>query len=432
LPITIRSELAHAVVHRHNGGPVPEEPAERTAELIAEIAELIAADEEEIFEEMDRAVFATSPELAADATLAAETAASNRANMRRWLGAVRSHPGEPVGGEPPPEALEIASSLVRRGIDVSHLFAAYRAGQNVAWRRWMERAAVEVADRGELIAVLEQSSALMNAYVDLVLDAILAHTQRQREEVLGGESMRRAETIRLILDGAPLTRETATLRLGYELDRPQTALVIWTDERGLEAGELERAALILAKASGAAGKPLTLAAGSSALWAWLGGGEVDVEAIKRAMGEVDERLRVAIGPSRHGLAGFRRSHRGAIDAQRILAGAPNAAEGEPAVSWEEVQAVALAGQDPEAAREYVSSVLGALAMDDGPGIAELRETVRVYLEEGSSAPRAARRLHLHRNTVLYRLNNAEKLLGHAVGERRLALMLALELARFGR
>jgi hypothetical protein len=34
--------------------------------------------------------------------------------------------------------------------------------------------------------------------------------------------------------------------------------------------------------------------------------------------------------------------------------------------------------------------------------------------------------------VLYRLNNAEELLGHAVGERRLALMLALELARFGR
>jgi DNA-binding PucR family transcriptional regulator len=75
-------------------------------------------------------------------------------------------------------------------------------------------------------------------------------------------------------------------------------------------------------------------------------------------------------------------------------------------------------------------VLGDLA-GDGRGRAGLRETVRVYLAEGSSAPRAAEQPHLYRNTVLYRLGRAEELLGYAVGERRLALMLALELERFG-
>lgn len=402
-----------------------------TGERIAQLAGLLAAEEEQIFTEMDREVFAASPELASDATLAAETAASNRANMRRFVAAVQAHPERDVGGDPPPEALEIATSLTRRGMDVSALFAAYRAGQNVAWRHWMELASGQIDDRAELIAVLERSSAMINGYVDLVLNAVLAHSQREREEMLGGEPTRRAETIRLILDGAPLGSEVASSRLGYELGRPQTALVIWTEERGVDAGELERAALTLAQAAGAGVRPLTLSAGVAVLWAWLGG-ELDTEALKQAAARVDERLRIAVGPTRDGLAGFRRSHRGAIDAQRILAGAPAAAGGgERLVSWEEVQAVALAGHDPEAAREFTASVLGDLGADE-TAAAELRETVRIYLEEGSSAPRAAERLHLHRNTVLYRLGKAEELLGRPVAERRLALMLALELARFSR
>jgi hypothetical protein len=39
---------------------------------------------------MERAVFAAAPELAADATLAAEAAASNHANLRRWLNAIHA------------------------------------------------------------------------------------------------------------------------------------------------------------------------------------------------------------------------------------------------------------------------------------------------------------------------------------------------------
>jgi len=280
--------------------------------------------------------------------------------------------------------------------------------------------------------VLERSSALMNSYVDMVLDAVLAHIQSEREAMLGGEPTRRAETIRLILDGAPMTTATASSRLGFEIDRPQIALVLWSAERGLEAGELEHAAVTLARAAGG-GRPLVMSAGASVLWAWIGSGAeipgaAQAKAIEAAAADLDGRIRVAIGPRRHGLTGFVRSHRGALAAQRIVAGSSE--EGARVVSWEEIQAVALAGQDAEAAREFVASVLGDLAGDVRGG-AGLRETVRVYLAEGSSAPRAAEQLHLHRNTVLYRLGRAEELLGYAVGERRLALMLALELERFG-
>ena len=40
---------------------------------------------------------------------------------------------------------------------------------------------------------------------------------------------------------------------------------------------------------------------------------------------------------------------------------------------------------------------------------------------------AAARLNAHRNTVLNRVGRAEELLGHPLGERRLAVALALEL-----
>jgi DNA-binding PucR family transcriptional regulator len=88
---------------------------------------------------------------------------------------------------------------------------------------------------------------------------------------------------------------------------------------------------------------------------------------------------------------------------------------------------ALAAQEPDRAAEFVATALGALAADE-PNAARLRETLRVFLDEAENAPRAAKRLHTHRNTVLQRVARATEILGHRPGERRLALALALELA----
>ena len=80
------------------------------------------------------------------------------------------------------------------------------------------------------------------------------------------------------------------------------------------------------------------------------------------------------------------------------------------------------------ALDFVARTLGPLAADTRQA-ARLRETLRVFLEEAEHAPRAAQRLHAHRNTVLQRVRKATELLGHAPGDRRLAVELALELHR---
>ncbi|MGZ6589025.1 MAG: PucR family transcriptional regulator, partial [Solirubrobacteraceae bacterium] len=99
----------------------------------------------------------------------------------------------------PAEALDIARTIVRRGIDLEVLFQAYRRGQNIAWQRWMAYAARVVAPGPELIEVLDRSSALLFDYVDQAIARVLAEAQREREEVLGGALARRTETVRLIL-----------------------------------------------------------------------------------------------------------------------------------------------------------------------------------------------------------------------------------------
>ena len=139
----------------------------------------------------------------------------------------------------------------------------------------------------------------------------------------------------------------------------------------------------------------------------------------------DADVRVAVGPTQRGITGFRRSHEAALSVHRLLAGNPDSGR---LATYEELEVTALAAQDERRANEFVTATLGPLD-EETPAATRLRETLRIFLEEAEHAPRAAARLHTHRNTVLQRVARATELLGYRPGERRLALALALELRR---
>jgi DNA-binding PucR family transcriptional regulator len=313
-------------------------------------------------------------------------------------------------------------------VDLDVMFQAYRRGQNIAWEHWMSAAAQVVPAGPVLVELLQRSSRYLFDYVDQVIAQVIAEAQREREEVLGGALARRIETVRLILDGAPIDRRRATERLGYDLDRRHTALVLWTDagERSGEGthGALESAAGLLAHAAGTH-RPLIFPAATSTLWAWLGSrADPSPAALAAAMSSAHPRVRVAVGPTRAGITGFRRSHEAALAVQRLLAGQ---AGGERLAFHYDLEVTALAAHDLARAAEFVAATLGPLAADDADA-ERLRETLRVFLDEAENAPRAAERLHTHRNTVLQRVARATEVLGRRPGERRLACELALELA----
>jgi DNA-binding PucR family transcriptional regulator len=87
----------------------------------------------------------------------------------------------------------------------------------------------------------------------------------------------------------------------------------------------------------------------------------------------------------------------------------------------------LLSADPERTRWFVSEELGKLA-DHGPTLDDLRETALCYLDTGRNLMNTARHLHVHRNTVVYRLAKIERLLGRPLDERPFATQAALTLA----
>ena len=78
----------------------------------------------------------------------------------------------------------------------------------------------------------------------------------------------------------------------------------------------------------------------------------------------------------------------------------------------------------ELIRAWVIETLGPLADDDDQH-SVLRDTLRVFLQEGGGFKATAERLTLHKNTVQYRVRKAEESLHHPVAQDRLLVELAL-------
>jgi DNA-binding PucR family transcriptional regulator len=403
---------------------IPWQPPAPTVQVhIREIAERMAEESDALVDEIMEAIFAASPELADDPVLAARTRASTAANARRWIAATADEPDRPVSIDAPPEALDLARDFARRGMDRDALFTSYRTGQNVAWTRAMRAAREAGLDGEELVAVLDVLSRSMFGFVDGVLSVVIRQIERERGDLVSGALTRQLETTNLILDGAPITEQAASSRLGHELAREHTALVLWGEPGGMEQGELEEAAAAVARRLDA-GRPFSVPSGTSALWAWISGPAPHPDELTAALEAVPATLRAAIGTAHPGIEGFRASHAEALAVQRLLmrqAGGPRSA------SYADVEVVSLASQDEQRAAAFIAATLGELAGADE----QLRETVRVYLQQDCSTARAAELLHTHRNTVLKRLARADTLLPSSLAGRGLEVRLALELMRWG-
>ncbi|WP_051886166.1 PucR family transcriptional regulator [Streptomyces hygroscopicus] len=247
-----------------------------------------------------------------------------------------------------------------------------------------------------------------------------------RDRWLAGAAAARQEMVRDILAGREIGRDAAMSRLSYDLTVHHLALIAWSDtEVDGGADELADAATRLLTAAGCS-SVLLVPTGTAKLWAW--GGRVsgpptpgpDRQSAPRNQG-LPPHLRVALGRPGYALAGFRRSHEQALAAER--AGRVGRSPG-PVYDYERLELPILLNADPVAAAEFVTRVLGPLAADD-PAMAELRSTLSAYLDDDRAVSAVAERLHIAKNTVLYRVKKAEQLRGRPVKEDRLAVHAAL-------
>ncbi|HWD70262.1 MAG TPA: PucR family transcriptional regulator [Solirubrobacteraceae bacterium] len=394
----------------------------RVAELIRNGAEIVLALPEEIYAELDRVALAAMPhEISDDPGLAAGIRRTNHGFVRAWAEANLHDPGAEVTPTLGPEMLAIARDLVRRGLDDSTL-EAFRAGQNIVWRRWMGIAFALTDDPGELAELLDLTAASIFAFVDRTLAVISEQMQRERDELKRGTHAMRFETVSLIIDGAPIARDRASGQLGYELAQRHTGAIIWAEQASEDHSLLDRAAEALAHASRAR-RPFTVVASAATLWVWVPGARgPDLDKLERLIAELPG-VRIAVGPTHDGIDGFRASHLAAIATQRLMV---RVASEVRVAGYDAVEIVALVTADESRAAEFVTRTLGEL--EAAP--AALRDTLRIYLRMQSNATRAAEALFTHRNTVLTRLGRVQQLLPRPLEENSLAVAVALEVVHW--
>ena len=384
-----------------------------------------------VVEQVSRTVAEEIPELAGDGELQDAIAASNAESLRLFVDMLlRSVP--PDEATPPPAAVAYARELVRRGVGIDLLLRGYHATEAAFFALFVERVHADPRLRADAATAIEAAAQWLFAFVGALTRGIVERYAEERDRWIRSADAARQRDVRVVLAGEVSDVQAASVRLRYPLERRHLALVLWADAPPHDPGEpvqalLERSAAELAASLGATSS-LIVGLADNLVGAWLAGVE---PAAERQLPRIPfgpsagPRPCVACGLPGTGIAGFRESHEQAMDAFRVArlgARRPSAI-----VDYGDVALTALATVDLDQARAFAARELGGLA-EDSDEAARLAATLRVFLDEGSSARQAARRLGVHENTVKNRLRSAEERLGHPVSTRVAELMVALRLA----
>ncbi|GAA4557253.1 helix-turn-helix domain-containing protein [Pseudonocardia xishanensis] len=304
-----------------------------------------------------------------------------------------------------------ARRLARAGTDLADLVLAYDAAADVivaTFAAYLRETGVSDARRADALEIVLDR---LFRYLRAACAAATAAYVQERELLRQRDASDLRAVIADVLAGTA-DSPAAEARLGYRFADTHTAFVVWGPHA--TSAELDRAVAQLR----AVARPRRLVAvpdGPTAVRGWFSGGEVDGWTSGSAG------LRLAIGSTHQGLAGLRASHREAAEAYRLAA---RWVDG-PIVRFDDVVVPALADGAPGLAVPWASARLGALV---DPVHSDLLQTLRIWLAELGSPTRAARRLTVHPNTVVKRLERIAALLPVPLDARSAVLRVAVELA----
>lgn len=395
------------------------ERSERVKELIRRAAEIVLNAPPDWLDEVDAAAFSAvdMQPVADDPVLRAFTVRGTHAILMHWAAANVDKPGEPV----PPnteEPFEAARLFTYRGYNEASV-DAYRLGQNVAWRRWMQIAFGLTSDADDLREMLDITAQSITEFVNSTIASTTALIEKERALLTRGRDSERREMVALLLNGGPVGRESAEQILGYRLAQTHTAAVVWTTEAAPRLADLEHVADSFAQHVRARER-LRIVSSPGTVWVWLAG--ADPARLRDADRVMDAQagLQLAIGSTGRGLDGFRVSHLDAISTQQAMA---RLATDHRVATFADVEGVLLLAADSDGANRFIANNLGPLE-NSSPA---LRDAVRAYLNEQGNASRAADRLFTHRNTILRRIKRADELLPRPLDENSLNIAMALEI-----
>lgn len=391
-------------------------PSPRVQELIREGVRIALNPNKEWLDKLDRAALEACPSLSDHPDLAAALTRSNRATLSYFAIANLHNPGAAVAPQLGAETLRIARDLACHGLGTSAL-ETYRIGHSMAWRRWTEIAFTLTGDPTELRELLEVPFRSANEFIDATLAGITAQVQPTAD--VGAE---RRTMVELILDDAPIDCAQAEALLGYLFDRSHTAVILWCTDPNVDHSQLDRATEVFSTAVKCP-QPLIVAPDATTRWVWVAAAaDLTPAHLRQVLANTPE-IRLAIGPAAASLDGFRRSHIAARTTERMLVRLQSPQQ---IAFFSDIHMIALLTENPRDADGFIKAVLG----DFQTANPVLHESVQTYLNSQCNAARAAKRLYTHRNTLLYRLEAAQRLLPRPLDETIISVAAALEILRW--
>jgi DNA-binding PucR family transcriptional regulator len=348
-------------------------------------------------------------------------------NIDTFFSAVRN--GIPVERiEPPTAALEYARRLAQREVSANALSRAYRLGHRAALKFVLDEIRASKLEPTHSLDVYEFMETVSFGYIDEVAQRVVAVYQDERERWLENRNRVRAAQVRELLSGAEIDIDSMTTAIRYPLKRIHLAVVLWCRESasGDELALMERFVNRFAESIGAQESSLFISVDRVTAWAWI---PVPPDAGASAVAHLRDFAAtdgpcVAAGNPLPGVDGFRRSHQQAHAAHTVATASGASDRQFTAASDTGIAIAALLGNNVEAVSAWIHEVLGPLG-SPADGDKRLRDTLRAFLRTGSSYKAAAEELHLHSNTVKYRVQRAVERRGRPIGDDRLDVEVAL-------
>jgi hypothetical protein len=325
--------------------------------------------------------------------------------LRQFVALIRD-PG--AGREPGRDVyVGLGRAELREGRTLDALQSAYRVGARVAWRRVSAAARRQGADPEELGVLAEA----IFAYIDeLSADSVEGYAQAQREQE-GERQRRRRELLALLLGDPPAADaevRSAAQAAGWRLPRSAAPLAVAESDLARVGRRLSADALV-ATVSGVGCALVSGAAGPGRR------GELEraTRGITAALGPTVPRAELPEAWS-IASAALRVLEAGAIEAEGLL-------------EAEEHLPELLLFESGGIAERLAERRLAPLDELTPAGRARMEETALAFVQHGGNAAAMARALHLHPQTIRYRLGRLRELLGDALSDpdSRFELELAL-------
>ena len=337
--------------------------------------------------------------------------------------------------EQPAAAVEYARRLAQWGVPVNALVRAYRLGQQFLLQQAFETSQeIPTSDAVRFVA----HEMLVNSvfdYIDWISQRVVGVYENEREAWLADRENARLDAVLDLLDGVGTVESTERVT-GYRVRGRHLAVVAWADASAGAGDRLRRFTMSireLATALRSPAAPLVIGRDGVTTWGWVQiPADVDANSVIAEMehlARAEDAPLLAVGTVGTGVEGFVRSHREATRAHHVAVLGRRARTIErydsPGLSVAE-----LCAGDPAKMQSWVREVLGEELVADSNSAQRLRETLRIYLLHAGSLTAAATTMTMHKNSIRYRVDNAERLLPRPLDADRLAVEVALTICHW--